>query len=82
MRVVVVSGKALELNYMWLPTWLGQNGAFKQELEKDLAKKIAGRPITADSLDEINTMVIDYICEKYKVPGLFDYLDGLKFVEM
>jgi len=81
MRFVSVVGKTVELNYMWLPTFIGQNAAFKKKLEEDLRGQIEGLEITASNLDDINKLVLDYICEMFKFPGLFDYLDGLKFVE-
>jgi len=80
MRLIHVADKAVELNFMWLPTWLGQNAKFKQQLEKDLAPKIRGMEMTEPNLDKIHDMVLDYIVEKFPIPGLFDYLDGLKFV--
>lgn len=79
MRLVqYAGGGVLELNYMWLPTWLGMNSKFKRELEAKMAARIKGRPIT--DLDEINNEVLQYILHKYPLPGLGDYLDGLKFV--
>ena len=82
MRVVQVVGTAVELNYMWLPTWLGQNHQFQVELEKKLRSDVEGRPLTDEVLDDINTKVIDFVVKKYPITGLFDYLDGLKFVEI
>lgn len=83
MRLVAVSGRVVELNYMWLPTWLGQNAQFKLQLEGDLRTKIEGLELTEDNLDKIDTMVLNYIVEKCPhVGGLFDYLDGLKFVNL
>lgn len=83
MRVVTVNGRVVELNYMWLPTWLGQNALFKQQLESDLREQIEGLELTERNLDKIHTMVLNYIVEKNQhVEGLFDYLDGLKFVEL
>jgi hypothetical protein len=80
MRFVQYTGSGvLELNYMWLPTWLGMNVQFKKDCEGALAEKIKG--LTTEDLDRINALVIDYICEKYPLPGLRDYLDGIKFVE-
>lgn len=65
-----------ELNWMWLPTWLGHNSRFKEELEKELCSKLKGKTI-----DEGSDMVLDYICEKFPIEGLRDYLDGIKFVQ-
>lgn len=83
MRLVAVNGRVVELNYMWLPTWIGQNAQFKQQLEGDLRSQIEGLELTENNLDKIDKMVLNYIVEKYPhVYGLFDYLDGLKFVTL
>ena len=83
MRVVVVTepGK-LELSWMWLPTFLGQDPRLMQEIGKELGPKLQGKPMTEEVLNEAHEMVLDFICEKYKtIKGLRDYLDAIKFVE-
>jgi hypothetical protein len=82
MRYVHVEGKVLELNAIWLPTWLGQNTFFKKQLEAKLAPRFVGRELTDDVLDEAHQAVIEYIKEIYNIEGLEHYLDGIKFVEM
>lgn len=81
MRLVSVVDKSVELNYMWLPTFIGQNAVFKKMLEEDLRGRIEGLELTSDNLDRINFIVLFYICDAFKLPGLFDYLDGLKYVK-
>jgi len=81
MRLVSVERNAVVLNYMWLPTWLGQNLQFKQDMERELRAQIVGKPIDPSTLDEVHRMIIDHICTKYPLPGLRDYLDGIKFLE-
>lgn len=81
MRLVTVAGKAVELNYMWLPTWLGQNLEFKKWLEKEMKGLVVGQPLTDETLDRISEQVHEKIVEKYPIEGLWDYLDGLKFVK-
>jgi hypothetical protein len=83
MRLVAVNGRVVELNYMWLPTWIGQNAQFKQQLEADLRYQIEGLELTEDNLDKINTVILEYVVKKFPhVDGLYDYLDGLKFVRL
>lgn len=82
MRVIIVSGKAVELNYMWLPTWLGENLQFKKDLETRFRSEVEGQGLTEVFLDDLHNKIIDYIVKKYPIPGLFDYLDGIKFVEI
>jgi hypothetical protein len=77
--VQYVGGGRLELNYMWLPTWMGMDSALKQEVEKALAEKFQGRGV--DELDALNEELLDWFEQRFSaVPGLRDYLDGLKFV--
>lgn len=82
MRFVhLTSPGKLELNSMWLPTWLGLNAAAAKAVMVKLNSKVAGLPATEENLDKINEMVIEVLAEEYPaVEGLRDYLDGLKFV--
>lgn len=80
MRFIQYTGDGLlELNYMWLPTWLGMNAAFKKTCERALSEKFKGR--TTEDLDDLQEEFLDFVIEKYPLPGLRDYLDGIKFVE-
>lgn len=82
MRLVIVEGPGVvALNYMWLPTWLGQNAQFKKELEQALRFSIVGTELTEEGLDKINIQILEYIANRFPhFEGLEDYLDGLKFV--
>lgn len=83
MRFVIASGNAVELNFMWLPTWIGHNHAVKLELEKAIGPHLVGRELTEDVLDEAHQMVLDFLTKKFaQVPGLRHYLDGIKFIGM
>lgn len=81
MRLVLADRNAVVLNYMWLPTWLGENLQFKKAVEEKFRDEVVGKELTEELLDELHDKLIEYIVETYPVPGLFDYLDGLKFVE-
>lgn len=80
MRLIHVVGQTVELNYIWLPTWIGQNAKLLKEMEESLRPQIVGWELTEENLNKIHDMVLDYLVEKFPIPGLFDYLDGLKFV--
>jgi hypothetical protein len=84
MRVVVTTGKGIvELSYLWLPTFIGMNTPLKKEMEKELAKKVVGRPLDERVLDEIHDLVIDWLCERFpNIEGFRDYLDSLKYVKI
>lgn len=82
MRLIQLTAEGrLELNWMWLPTWLGMNGAVLDKVEKSLAPKIRGVEVTEQTLDDFNTVVLDELVTQFpELGGLRDYLDGLKFV--
>lgn len=81
MRFVTVDGKSVTLNYMWLPTFIGMSTAAKKALEQDLRGKIEGTDLTEENLDAVHEMILDWLVARYPLPGLRDYLDGIKFVE-
>lgn len=83
MRSIVLAGEgAVELNYMWLPTFIGMNTVLKKEMETELQPFLLGIPLTEQGLDEIHQKVIEYLSKKFPdVKGLDLYLDALKFVE-
>jgi len=82
MRLVVSPETGVvELNYTWLPTWIGINTPLKNELEKALADKLVGKPLTEEVLDEAHDLVVDFFAQRFpSMKGLRDYLDSLKFV--
>jgi len=79
-RFVTPDGSSLVLNYMWLPTWLGQNAQLKKELEEALSPELRGKEMSDETLDYAHSRVIEVICEKFPLDGLRDYLDGVKFL--
>jgi hypothetical protein len=83
MRSVVVVGPGeLELNYMWLPTWIGMNTALKAEIETALQPKLVGQPLDNDTLDWAHEQVVLILEGKFpELTGLRDFLDSLKFID-
>lgn len=71
----------LEVAWMWLPTFIGQNTALLGELDHVLNAKFSP-PIEVDDvkLDEIHRFVIDWLCSKLQVPGLWHYLRAIEDV--
>jgi len=82
MRLVVQTDPGvLELNYTWLPTWIGINNQFKNEMEKKLKTDIVGLTMDEAGLEKAHRLVLDYICEKNPgIKGLYEYLDAMKYV--
>lgn len=82
MRLIVQTGPGtVELNYMWLPTWIGMNTSVKQEIEEAISPMLVGKDMSDETLEAAHEAVIDFLDKKYKgLDGLRDYLDALKFV--
>lgn len=72
---------ALELNWMWLPTFIGQNYAVMRELENVWREKFSGTTFTAETekstLTHIHDFTIQWLCERFKIPGLDKYLHAI-----
>lgn len=84
MKLVVSPGVGqVELNYTWLPTWIGMNTALLQQMEAELAPMFQGRPLNDETLNEAHEAILSYLEKKYpSIVGLRDYLEGIKFVEL
>jgi hypothetical protein len=81
MRLIVSTEPGVvELNYMWLPTFIGLDNNLKAQLEEKLAPSLVGKELSDDLLDEVSEKAMDLICEHYPLEGLRDYLDAIKFV--
>ncbi len=81
--IILAEGGVVELNYMWLPTFIGMNAVLKKEMETELQPSVLGIPLTEQGLDEIHQKVVEYLVKKFPdAKGLELYLDSLKFVEL
>jgi hypothetical protein len=81
MRLVnLAKDGAVELNWMWLPTFIGQNYLVLKELEKIWRQNFNKAPRTNETLDAISDFTVRWLCDKFKIPGLDKYLEGLKYV--
>lgn len=87
MRVVHETAPGVvELNWMWLPTWLGQNTEIKRQIEEHMREWLEKNgPLKLDdeTLDRMHHEVMHFIHEKFpKEPcGLMKYLEGLAHVQ-
>lgn len=71
----------VDLNFMWLPTFIGMNAAVKAELQGSLNKQFAGQPLTEDVLDEMHETVIELLVRKFSfAAGLREYLHAVRSV--
>lgn len=82
MRLVDRTGPGvIGLNYMWLPVFIGMNEPLVREIEAYMAPALVGMPLDDAALDLAAAKVLEFLEKRFPhIPGLFDYLDGLKFV--
>ncbi|MFW9801124.1 MAG: hypothetical protein ACFFFC_00605 [Candidatus Thorarchaeota archaeon] len=77
----------IEVAWMWLPTFIGQNTQLLKELDVALTKRYRP-PISVEEemldcvLDEIHGFVIDWLGDKLKIPGLKKYLYAVGYAWM
>lgn len=72
----------LGLNYMWLPTWVGMNSALIKEIEEYVTPYLMGQGLTEEALEQASELAVNFLVAKFPhIKGLFEYLDGLKYVE-
>lgn len=73
--------KVLEVAWMWLPTFIGQNTALLGELDHVLSVRFPP-PLEVDDLvmDEIHDFIIEWIAEKLNIKGLERYLHAVEYV--
>jgi hypothetical protein len=58
------------------------NTALVRKLEAKVGPELVGKDLTDEVLDEAHEKVLEFLREEFPaIPGLFDYIDGLKFVE-
>lgn len=83
MRLVVHTETGIvELNWTWLPTWVGMNSALKEEIERTLGPSLVGKELNEQTLNAAHDAVIDFLVKRHPaLKGLRDYLDAVKFVE-
>ena len=83
MKIVQRTGPGeVGLNYMWLPTWIGMNGNLIKEIEKYIEPIFLNQPLTDEVLDRASEVVVQFLSDKFpNLKGIFEYLDGLKYVE-
>ena len=83
MRVVQfdeVTG-TLNLNFMFLPTFIGQNPIVQKELKVELSNRFAMKAATPALLDEIHCWIIQWFKDKFQIPGLEKYLRAIEEVQ-
>lgn len=79
--VVCTAPNTIELNWTWLPTWIGLNNALRAEIGQELEKAFLEKLMTEEVLQAAHDMVVELLAKKFEgLEGLEDYLDSIKFV--
>lgn len=84
MRIVGVNKhktSQLEVKWMWLPTFIGQNSHLLQMLDRDVQQEFPPPyEATEEKLEEIHVFVINWFGEVLGIPGLVEYLKAIELV--
>jgi hypothetical protein len=80
-KLVVHGLDGVQVNYMFLPTFIGFNAVVKTEIETKLVEKFAGQTMTPSLLEKMHRWVLAYLCERFPIPGLQAYLEAIRHVD-
>jgi len=83
MRVLQVADDgAIELRWMWLPTFIGQNYMVLKELGEAWKEAFPAGVRSDDAgLDALHDFTIAWLGKKFPIPGLQSYLEAIKHVQ-
>ena len=71
----------LELNYMWLPTFIGMNTVLKKEIEEHIAPYVVDKEFSDKLQLALDSTIVDFILSKYPIEGLREYLQALRNID-
>jgi len=71
----------LELNYMWLPTFIGMNTVLKKEIEEHIAPYVVGKEFSDKLQLSLDSVIMDFIFIKCPIPGLREYIQALRNID-
>lgn len=82
MRLVGFFEGRLELRWTWLPYWIAAGPILHDEIEALMRDVVIinGMLPTDDSLERIERLVLRTIERRFKIEGLLQYLQGLRFI--
>ena len=72
----------VEVNYMWMPSWIGLNSNLLNEMGHAVRDAVIGRTLQeAEQLG--HQAVLDFLAERYpEIQGLREYLEALRSVRL
>lgn len=84
LAVVRTAPGVIEVNYLWLPTWIGMNAVLMRDVEEHLKSHIVmGQPLNEETLRGLHDEVVLYLSTRFNsLDGLGKYLNGLAAVEV
>lgn len=72
---------------MWLPHFLALDRELHKFVDEEMMKAFGGRPVPEDDhqkavlMGDMSEQVISLILQKYSIPGLREYLGGIKALD-
>jgi hypothetical protein len=83
MRLVVwiESEGVLELNWTWLPTFIGMNSPLKKRIEEQIIPIAVGQSLSEELLQAVDEAIILFLVEEFKIEGLREYLCAIQAVK-
>lgn len=83
MHLVILNEGRLEVRWTWLPYWLAAGPALSRDVERLMNDVVImnGMPPTEESLGRISTFVVNTIVQRFPIPGLREYIDGIRHVQ-
>lgn len=84
LAVVRTAPGVIEVNYLWLPTWIGMNAALMRDVEAHMkAHTVLGQPLNEETLRGLHNEVVLYLSARFPgLTGLGQYLNGLATVDV
>jgi hypothetical protein len=67
----------LELNWMWLPTFIGMSTILKRQIDEYISPLVIGKEVTEELLSQLDQEIIKYVVKMHPIPGLTGYLEAL-----
>jgi hypothetical protein len=83
MFAVVRAGQGiLEVNYTWLPSWIGLNSKLLADIGNSVSSSVVGLPL--EEAERVgHAAVVRYVVNAYPdLEGLEEYLNALKLVKV
>lgn len=84
MELIVPNGpNSAEINFSWLPTWLGLNQPLLSTMDARLQEAFAGHAMSPEILLAMHSKLIDLLVEEFpNIKGLDKMLHAIKHVHI